>query len=149
MHTNWHLPQHSRFVFLETLSKDTRFTILVTMILAAGFSTTLKVTEYTVFAPTKKAFAALGQSAINALLKDPVSLKSILLCHMVLEPSVLKSDLKYSGSITTKQESDIHYEREGCTLKIHTSKVLVIQANIFLQKMESFMSLIKVLMIPS
>lgn len=38
---------------------------------------------YTVFAPTDEAFAALGQTTINALLDDPDTLRDILLYHVI------------------------------------------------------------------
>ena len=39
--------------------------------------------NYTVFAPTDEAFAALGDDVINALLADPAALREILLFHII------------------------------------------------------------------
>ena len=107
-----------------TLMSQPRFSTLVAAVKAAGLVSTLQdmSKEYTIFAPTNTAFAALGQSTINSLLKDPATLKSILLYHAV-PGSVLKSDLRNRGRVKTVQGSDVHYSNHGETLRINKSKV--------------------------
>jgi transforming growth factor-beta-induced protein len=112
-----------------TIFKDKRFTTLATAIEAAGLTSMLLnlSKEFTIFAPTNKAFDALGKGTVSALLKRPKALKSILLYHTV-KGSVLKSDLKNSGSVKTEQGSNIHYSFNGKRLNINDSRV--IEANI-------------------
>lgn len=106
-----------------------RFSTLAAAVKAAGLTSTLKSMskEYTMFAPNNAAFAALGQDTIDKLLKDPVTLKSILLYHTVTG-SVLRSDLRNTGSAKTVQGSNIQYRNSSGGLIINTSKVL--KANI-------------------
>ena len=65
--------------------EDGRFTTLVAAIGAAGLAETLgSEGEYTVFAPTDDAFAALPEGTVEGLLEDPEgTLKDILLYHVV------------------------------------------------------------------
>ena len=107
-----------------TLMSQPRFSTLVAAVKAAGLVSTLRdmSKQYTIFAPTNAAFAALGQSTINALLKDPATLKSILLYHAV-PGSVLRSDLRNSGRVKTVQGSNVRYSSQGGRLRINTSGV--------------------------
>ena len=63
--------------------EDGRFTTLVAAVQAAGLAETLSGEgEFTVFAPTDEAFAALPEGTVEALLEDPEgALKDILLYH--------------------------------------------------------------------
>ena len=65
--------------------EDGRFTTLVTALEAAGLVETLSAEgEYTVFAPTDDAFAALPEGTVESLLEDPEGeLTNILLYHVV------------------------------------------------------------------
>lgn len=65
--------------------RDSRFSTLVAAVSAAGLVDTLSGPgPFTVFAPTNRAFAALGSDTINALLADPSgALTQILLYHVV------------------------------------------------------------------
>ena len=65
--------------------EDGRFTTLVAAVGAAGLAETLSSEgEYTVFAPTDDAFAALPEGTVESLLEDPEgALKDILLYHVV------------------------------------------------------------------
>jgi transforming growth factor-beta-induced protein len=69
----------------EIAASDGRFDTLVAAADAAGLAPTLAGPgNFTVFAPTDDAFAALGQDTINALLADPAGeLTNILLYHVV------------------------------------------------------------------
>jgi uncharacterized surface protein with fasciclin (FAS1) repeats len=69
----------------EIAVEDGRFTTLVTALQAAGLAETLSGEgEYTVFAPTDEAFAALPEGTVESLLEDPDgALSNILLYHVV------------------------------------------------------------------
>ena len=114
-----------------TIMSDSRFTTLAAAIKAAGLTSTLKdmSKEFTIFAPTNKAFNALGKSAVSALLKKPNVLKSILLYHAV-SGSVLKSDLKNSGIVKTVQGSNVHYSTTNNGHRLFINDSRVVEANI-------------------
>jgi uncharacterized surface protein with fasciclin (FAS1) repeats len=69
----------------EIASRDTRFSTLVTALQAAGLVDVLNSAdaEFTVFAPTNSAFAALPAGTLDAVLADENLLTSILLYHVV------------------------------------------------------------------
>jgi peptide/nickel transport system substrate-binding protein len=69
----------------EIAVEDGRFTTLVAALDAAGLVDTLSSEgEYTVFAPTDDAFAALPEGTVESLLEDPEgALTDILLYHVV------------------------------------------------------------------
>ena len=64
--------------------EDGRFTTLVAAVEAAGLAGTLSGDgQFTVFAPTDDAFAALPEGTVDSLLEDPDgALKDILLYHV-------------------------------------------------------------------
>lgn len=67
------------------------FTTLVAALQATGLDATLADlgTDFTVFAPTDEAFAALGEDTINDLLADTETLSDILLYHVIPGNAVL------------------------------------------------------------
>jgi len=69
---------------VEVATEAGSFKTLLAAATAAGLVDTLKgAGPYTVFAPTDDAFAALPEGTVDALLKDPETLKAILLYHVV------------------------------------------------------------------
>ena len=69
---------------VETAVAAGNFTTLATALKAAGLVDVLKGADnFTVFAPTDEAFAALPAGALEALLQDPEALKAVLLYHVV------------------------------------------------------------------
>jgi len=77
--------QHPEFTIVETAARAGDFKTLIAALGATDLLHTLNDAhaEFTVFAPTDAAFAALGQETINALLGDPETLSKILLKHVV------------------------------------------------------------------
>ncbi|UTF59382.1 fasciclin domain-containing protein [Gilvimarinus sp. DA14] len=67
------------------------FSTLIAALQATGLDTTLADLdgEFTVFAPTDDAFAALGQDTIDGLLADTDTLTDILLYHVIVDGEVL------------------------------------------------------------
>lgn len=70
----------------EIAAADGRFTTLVTALEAAGLVETLAGEgEFTVFAPTDDAFAALPEGTVESLLEDPMgALRDVLLYHVTI-----------------------------------------------------------------
>ncbi|MDE4908782.1 fasciclin domain-containing protein [Methanogenium marinum] len=111
---------------VETAVADGRFTTLVAALQAAGLDTTLsdETMDFTVFAPTDDAFAALPEGTVEALLEDPSGqLTDILLYHV--------ADGRYmAADITTMSEIDT---LQGSPLAIDTSDgVMVDGANVII-----------------
>ena len=68
----------------EIAAGNKNFTKLVTALKAAGLVDTLQGDgPFTVFAPTDKAFEALGEETLNKVLADRDTLKAILTYHVV------------------------------------------------------------------
>jgi uncharacterized surface protein with fasciclin (FAS1) repeats len=87
--------------------EDGRFTTLVAAVEAAGLAETLSGEgQFTVFAPTDEAFAALPEGTVESLLEDPEgALKDILLFH-VLSQAVPSSDVvNYEAAQTIQGEN--------------------------------------------
>jgi uncharacterized surface protein with fasciclin (FAS1) repeats len=97
---------------VDTAISAGNFTTLVTAVKAAGLVDTLKgAGPFTVFAPTDAAFAKLPPGTVEALLKDPEKLKSILLYHVVPGKVLAAQVIKMKSAKTV----------EGSLVKIHVS----------------------------
>jgi uncharacterized surface protein with fasciclin (FAS1) repeats len=91
----------------EIASEDGRFTTLVAAVEAAGLVDTLAGEgEFTVFAPTDDAFAALPEGTIESLLEDPEgALKDILLYHVLSQAVPAADVVNYEGAETVQGEN--------------------------------------------
>jgi uncharacterized surface protein with fasciclin (FAS1) repeats len=109
--------------------------IVDTAVAAGSFNTlaaALKATDligtlkgagpFTVFAPTDEAFAKLPKGTLDALMKDPVKLKGILLYHVV-SGKVMASDVVKLNSAKSVQGSTI-------SIKVAGGKVTADNANV-------------------
>jgi uncharacterized surface protein with fasciclin (FAS1) repeats len=86
---------------IETARAAGNFKTLLAAIEAANLTDTLKGEgPYTVFAPTDKAFEALPEGTVDALLKDTDKLKRILLYH-VADQRLMAKDVVSMNEITT------------------------------------------------
>lgn len=90
-------PDDSPGTLLEVARDSGSFDTLVTALEAAGLDATLadESGQFTVFAPTDDAFAALPEGTLDALLSDPDMLTDTLLYH-VISGSVVGSDTAVS-----------------------------------------------------
>jgi len=80
--------------------------------------------EFTVFAPTDEAFAALGDDAINGLLADPDTLRDILLYHVVPGSVDAATAISLAGTtVTTANEDDFALTVDGGNLFVNMSQV--------------------------
>ena len=99
------------------------FNTLVKAVQAAGLVDTLKgAGPFTVFAPTDEAFAKLPPGTLDALLKDPAKLKSVLLYHVVAG-KVMASDVVKIKSAKTVQGSSAKVKVMGSDVMIDNAKV--------------------------
>ena len=92
----------------EIAAEDGRFTTLVAAVEAAGLAETLSGEgEFTVFAPTDDAFAALPEGTVESLLEDPEgALQEILLFH-VLNQAVPAADVVNFEAAETVQGENV------------------------------------------
>lgn len=84
----------------EIAMADENFSTLVTAVKAAGLAETLGGGEFTVFAPTNKAFEAVDKKALEGLMKDKEKLATVLKAHVV-KGSVMSSALKDGQEVET------------------------------------------------
>ena len=84
------------------------FSTLVTAVGVAGLVKTLKGKgQFTVFAPTNDAFAAVPEADLDALLDDPEALANVLTYH-VIPARILAKDLQPGAqTVTTVQGEDL------------------------------------------
>ena len=68
---------------VEIAAGDKRFTTLVSLVEKAGLVDTLSGGEFTVFAPTNKAFKKLPKRTLNRVANNPELLKAVLTYHVV------------------------------------------------------------------
>ena len=113
---------------VETAVAAGNFTTLVAALQATGLDAVLANLDdqFTVFAPTDEAFAALGQDTINALLADPDTLSDILLYH-VLGGQVVDSVTAMSlagQSVATSNGDEISISINSSGLRINESQVI-------------------------
>ncbi|MFO0881498.1 MAG: fasciclin domain-containing protein [Gemmataceae bacterium] len=110
-----------------------KFTKLVAAVKAADLVDTLKGKgPFTVFAPTDKAFEALGEETLKAVLNDKEKLKSILTYHVVAGVVPAKKAIKLAkdgGSAKTVQGGEIKLSLDGDSLVLNGS-AKVIKADI-------------------
>ena len=94
---------------------DGRFTTLVTALEAAGLAETLAAEgDYTVFAPTDDAFAALPEGTVESLLEDPEGALTGVLLYHVVEGAVPADTVVTLESATTLQGEPVSIEvRDG------------------------------------
>jgi uncharacterized surface protein with fasciclin (FAS1) repeats len=112
MHAKAAAPAMPTVNIVEVAASAGTFNTLLAAAKAAGLAETLAGPgPFTVFAPTDEAFAALPAGTVDALLKDPVQLKAILLYHVV------------SGTVMAKDVAGLTSAKtlEGGTLTINTT----------------------------
>jgi transforming growth factor-beta-induced protein len=100
-------------------AEDGRFTTLVTALEAAGLAETLAGEgEFTVFAPTDEAFAALPEGTVESLLEDPQGALTAVLLYHVVEGAVPAEAVVTLDSATTLQG-------EPVTISVRDGKVIL------------------------
>ena len=104
------------------------FNTLAAALGATGLDAVLadETRQFTVFAPTDEAFAALGQDTINALLADPEALTDILLYHVLADTDVSSTvAISLAGSsVQAANEDDLQISLTDGRLFINTSEVI-------------------------
>ncbi|HBY87061.1 MAG TPA: adhesion lipoprotein, partial [Colwellia sp.] len=103
------------------------FTTLVAALQATGLDTTLADTsaKFTVFAPTDKAFALLGQDTIDALLADTDKLSDILTYHVISGEVDAAAAIALAGTTVDMVNGDaVGLSLDGDKLLVNTATVI-------------------------
>ena len=101
------------------------FDTLVAALDAAGLvSTFASPGNYTVFAPTDAAFAALGENTINAVLADKALLTSILTYHVVNDELSINR-VANSDTLPTLNGSDLDVSFDGGQVKVDGATIVI------------------------
>jgi len=88
--------------------EDGRFTTLVAAVQAAGLAETLSGEgQFTVFAPTDDAFAALPEGTVESLLEDPKGALADVLLYHVVNGAVMAEDVVGLSAAPTLQGQEI------------------------------------------
>jgi uncharacterized surface protein with fasciclin (FAS1) repeats len=111
----------------EIATEDGRFTTLVAAVEAAGLAETLSSEgEFTVFAPTDDAFAALPEGTVESLLEDPEgTLKDILLYHVLSQAVPAADVVNYEAAETVQGENVAITVVDGEVVLNDSAKVII------------------------
>jgi uncharacterized surface protein with fasciclin (FAS1) repeats len=105
---------------LEVAMSSGSFKTLTRAVSTAGLTETLKGKgPFTVFAPSDEAFAKLPTSTVDALLKDPSRLKSVLNYHIVQG----RPDLKKATSVRTLEGQNLKVENGDGRIRVNGVRV--------------------------
>ena len=101
---------------------DERFTTLVELVQSAGLLGLFTGTdEYTVFAPTNDAFAALPQETLDAVAADPALLQAVLSLHAV--PGSVKAESVVAGTLVETLGGYISVSVDGDAVSVGGANV--------------------------
>ncbi len=122
------VPSEATGNIVQTAVDAGSFNTLAAALGATGLDAVLadETRQFTVFAPTDEAFAALGQDTINALLADPDALSDILLYHVLADTNVDSATaISLAGSsVQAANEDDLQISLTDGRLFINSSEVV-------------------------
>ena len=109
---------------VEIAAGNPNFSTLVTALQAAGLVDALAGDgQYTVFAPTNEAFAALPEGALADLLADEDALINVLLYH-VTDGRRISRSLLNARQVTMLNGDKAYLSRDGADLYIDDARVI-------------------------
>ena len=113
---------------VETAASAPQFSTLVRLVRKAGLVSTLSGRQnYTVFAPTNKAFAKIPKRTLDALAADRAQLKAVLLYHVVRGKLPASKVVKRDGAKTVNGARVTFEVRKG---KVFVNDARVTKADI-------------------
>jgi len=109
---------------VASLTSSDNYTALSIALRAAGLSETLEgAGPYTVFAPTNEAFGKIPSAQLDALIKDPAKLATVLKFHIV-SGKYTKADLiKALGASKERKTTLKTLDGENLTLAVVSGKL--------------------------
>jgi len=118
------VPVYADTIVEIAVADPTNFSTLVAAVTAADLVDALNgTTEYTVFAPTNVAFAALPAGVLDLLLADKTALTRVLLYHVVAGEA-MAADLSDGDTLTTLEGGTLDVSIDGDVM-INDAKVII------------------------
>jgi transforming growth factor-beta-induced protein len=118
------LPVKQRPTIVGALAKHRQFSTLVNLVTKAGLVDELSTGNYTVFAPTNRAFAKLPKATLDAVANDPDLLKSVLLYHVVSGKATARQAVR-AQMLTTLQGGKLTVTQRRGKIRVNgTSRVI-------------------------
>ena len=113
---------------VETASANDDFDTLVTAVVAAGLAGTLsdESSEFTVFAPTDNAFAALDPVFLNNLVENDTATLAKILTYHVVPGKVMSTDLSDGIKVETVEGSNITIIIDQGTVFVNDAQVILV-----------------------
>jgi uncharacterized surface protein with fasciclin (FAS1) repeats len=109
---------------VDTIRAEPQFSIFARAIESAGLVESLKGPgPFTVFVPTNEAFERLPPGTLDALLRDPESLRAVLTYH-VAPDLVTAAQVVQAPSVTNTQGRQIRVNVTGDVVRMNNSLVL-------------------------
>jgi uncharacterized surface protein with fasciclin (FAS1) repeats len=108
---------------VQTAVAAGQFKTLTKLLIRAGLAGALQQPgPYTVFAPTDAAFKKVPKATLNALLRNRVKLKAVLLYHVV-SGNVTASDVVKLSSAKTLNGKSVRIRVSGMNVFVNSAKV--------------------------
>ena len=109
---------------VQVAAGDKQFSTLVSLVKKAGLVKTLSGGEWTVFAPTNKAFAKLPKATLKKVQSDKKLLTSILTYHVVKGEVPASTVVTLNGkSVKTVNGKKVKIAVNGAKVKVNKSNV--------------------------
>jgi uncharacterized surface protein with fasciclin (FAS1) repeats len=119
------VPVYADTIVEIAIADPTNFSTLVAAVTAADLVDALNgTTEYTVFAPTNDAFAALPAGVLDLLLADKTALTRVLLYHVVAGEAK-STDLSDGMTLTTLEGGTLDVSITGSDVMINDANVII------------------------
>jgi uncharacterized surface protein with fasciclin (FAS1) repeats len=111
---------------IDVLTADGRFTTLLNALTVADLTALLSSDgQFTVFAPTDDAFAALPAGELDGLLADPAALRARLLDHVIDTGTILSDGLVAAGTVPTAGDGTITAVATDGGLRVNDTAMVV------------------------
>jgi len=110
---------------VQVAAGDKQFSTLVSLVKKAGLVKTLSSGEWTVFAPTNKAFAKLPKATLKKVGSDKKLLTSILTYHVVKGAVPASTVVTLDGKkVKTVNGKSVKVSVNGAKVKVNKSNVI-------------------------
>ncbi|OLV17888.1 fasciclin domain-containing protein [Deinococcus marmoris] len=106
----------------DVIVSDDRFSTLRDLLSDAGITDILMDNEYTIFAPTNEAFAAVDPETLALIASDPDTLQQVLLYH-IATGKMTADQVSAESQISSLEGSSLNVKKDGDTQMVGDAKV--------------------------
>ncbi|QFP77646.1 fasciclin domain-containing protein [Deinococcus sp. AJ005] len=106
----------------DVIVSDDRFSTLRDLLSDAGITDILMDNEYTIFAPTNEAFAAVDPETLALIASDPDTLQQVLLYH-IATGKMTADQVAAESQISSLEGSSLNVKKDGDTQMVGDAKV--------------------------